>query len=408
MPFKRVPSALNEEQLQFCESLAEFCHDQKITLRKLSTICDGERNCLSKSTADRVLKGTVDPYYLDRLRPVMAAGIASYLDQEGVPSEEIESLLSPIFDVKEFQSMLHNRCELDAPAQRFFKLEFDPFDVDRIPDVRDLYTTPELDSLTAKVKDAVIFQRFMAVVGEVGTGKDMLLNRVRTELESDTRYEVKMLFPQFFAMDEVNVGAIATYILREFDVTPRQSKPDRVRQIKELLTQLYAEDVRVALVFNECHRLNAKVISSLKNFWELDNGQFSRLIGILLLGWPKFTTTLRDVTFKEIRQRIRIANMPKIATERKGKKGEYDLSVGLGYLRHRFELAGRSVDDLFEPDALEAVCRNASTPLELGNLANEALLDAFAKDEKVVKTGFDFIQKLRGNTAGVVGMRRSA
>jgi type II secretory pathway predicted ATPase ExeA len=404
---KLASQGLNEEQLAFCERLAEFCHEHKIGVRKLADICDGASNCLSKSTADRILHGTIkDPFYLDRLRPVMAQGLAHWLDEsQGYAAPEIEELLSHIFEVKEFKSMLHNRSELHLPAQRHFGLSMDPFDVDMIPDVKDLYTTPELDALTQRVKDAVIFSRFMAVIGEVGTGKDMLLNRVRSELAEDPRYKVRLFFPQFFAMDEVNVGAIATYILREFDETPRQSKPDRVRQIKDLLTELYAEDTRVCLVFNECHRLNSKVISSLKNFWELDNGKFSRLIGVLLLGWPKFQTTIRDVSFKEIRQRIRIAEMPK--TIQKVKEDTWDWTTGLGYVKHRLKLAGGNANDLFQPSALDKICQNAATPLELGNLVNEALLATYDKDEPKVTSSLPFFKKLNTGAA-VLATRGSA
>ena len=42
----------------------------------------------------------------------------------------------------------------------------------------DLFTNPELDSVANRLKDAVLYQRFVAVVGHVGSGKTLLKLRV--------------------------------------------------------------------------------------------------------------------------------------------------------------------------------------------------------------------------------------
>lgn len=101
-------------------------------------------------------------------------------------------------------------------------------------------------------------------------------------------------------MNAVNVGSISKYILDEFEVNRPRAAPARVRKIKQILTSLHNDDVRVALVFDECRWLNDKVLRSLKNFWEMTNGQFSRLLGVTLFGQPRsIEATIRDFKFKE-------------------------------------------------------------------------------------------------------------
>jgi len=387
---------LNELELRFCEDLAAFCRDQKITIRRLAEICDGERNCLSKSTAERVLKSRIDPFYLERLRPVMAAGLARHLAQQGLHATEIESMLSPIFETKEFQSMLFNRCELPPPAIRFFGFTHDPFDVDRIPARDEIFTTPELDACVARVKDAVIFQRFIAVIGDVGTGKTLLKMRVASELAEESRFKPRLMYPEFFDQSQVSVAEIASFILQEYEHKVPQSRPQRVRRIKTLLDDLYRDDVRTALVLDECHRLSDRVISALKNFWEMTNGQYSRLLGVVLFGQPSFVNSrLREVVFKEIRQRVQVIEMPDFS------------GAGRAYVEHRIKLAGGDASKIFDADALDAICRNAATPLALGNLVNEALLEAYNLEETRVSSSFTFFKKL-SSTPQVLATRRSA
>jgi type II secretory pathway predicted ATPase ExeA len=43
------------------------------------------------------------------------------------------------------------------------------------------------------------------------------------------------------------------------------------------------------------------------------------------------------------------------------------------YLAHRLHQVGVKATELFDKDAIEMICHQATTPLQLGNIANEAL-----------------------------------
>ncbi|MBK6589870.1 MAG: hypothetical protein IPG22_16405 [Acidobacteria bacterium] len=138
----------------------------------------------------------------------------------------------------------------------------------------------------------------------------------------------------------------------------------------------------------------------------MTNGRNARLLGVLLFGQPAFVDSkLREVEFKEIRQRVQIIQMPELT--KSTKTGPADISGSSAYIQHRINVAGGSFDQMFEPEAIRRICLNAQSPLALGNLANEALMEAFRLEEKKVQAGFEMFKKL-GDGRSVVGIRRSA
>lgn len=379
---------------EFGRRLAAFLARYKISYRQLSNMCDGTRIGFAKTSVSRIVHGQGDDAVYERLLPVIADALTAFLEKLGTPPEQIQAELFPIFDVKE-STMIANRCPLSPEACRFFGLKRDPFDVDHLPWGDEIFTNPEIDAVAARLRDAVLYQRFVAVVGGVGTGKTLLKLRVAAELD-DEPGKAKLLYPEFFDMSEVTVHGIANKILAELGQRIPQNKEARVSRIREVLTQMQQEGIGVAIILDEAHRLADKVISSLKNFWEMTNGRSSRLLGVILFGQPAFIEArLRDVRFREIRQRVQIIQMPEIRDS------------AADYLRHRIASVGGNADQLFEPEALRRIAINGNTPLALGNLANAALMDAFTEEEKQVTASLNFF---RGLSTGqqVLGIRRSA
>lgn len=356
---------------EFAVRLDSFMNRHSISLGKLAQICANGKLC-SKSSCHRLRTDQVTTKYYRSAIPLMETRLEEWMQANDWHYADIEDELNKLFPHRMDRNMIVNRCELTAAAVKHFGLKADPFDVDRVPGDDEMFSNKELDEIAARVRDAVLYKRFCAVIGAVGTGKTSLKIRVAREL-MDTKQNVRLIFPEFFDMNVVSVGAIASSILEEFEVTPPRDSTLRVKKIKQLLTSLDKDDVRVALVFDECHRLNEKVLVSLKNFWEMTNGGYSRLLGVVLFGQPKFIeATLRDYRFREIAERVQVLEMPPIA------KSAAD------YLAHKITAAGGDIDRLFDPKAVSRICNVAKTPLALGNLANNALMEAFRLEEKRV------------------------
>jgi hypothetical protein len=71
----------------------------------------------------------------------------------------------------------------------------------------------------------------------------------------------------------------------------------RGKAVRDLLARLYSDGTRVAIAFDEIHRLNDSALSSLKNFLEMSSGGFQRYLGVIMLGQPQFEARLRDHVF---------------------------------------------------------------------------------------------------------------
>lgn len=362
-------SILHKEE--FGKRFTEFCKKFDLSIVDISTICDNARN-LSKSSVQRLKKGEVlDQNYLPAIT-ALEKYLTVWLESQNIPFFETEEILNNLFPHRSTINMIIHRCELTATAVKFFGLKADPFDIDRVPGEDEMFASKELDEIAMRVKDAVLYQKFTSVVGTIGSGKTTLKIRVARELDKSSQ-QVHLLYPEFFDMNSVNVGAIANSILEEFEIKPPRDKTAKMRKIREVLTSFHKDDIRVALIFDECHRLNPNVLTSLKNFWEMTNGGYSRLVSIILFGQPKFIdTVLRDPKFREITERVSVLEMPSLAKSARE------------YLTHKVSLVGGDINELFEKKAVDALCRVAKTPLALGNLANNALMKAFENEEKQV------------------------
>lgn len=304
LPSPIYPLSLEE----FGTRLTIFCNRYDFTTRSLSAYLGKQKN-MSESSVFRMFKGKLSEKYVLDIQPTLEAVLHTLLFEVGLNEEQINNELNQLFPNRKELFMIANRCELPASAVKFFALKQDPFDVDRIPTDDELFTNEELDDIAARVRDAVLYKRFLAVVGGVGSGKTSLKIRVARELAA-SKHKIHLLYPEFFDMSAINVGSIARAILDEFEVPCPRDSNSRVRRIKQLLTSLNNDGARVTLIFDECHRLNDKVITSLKNFWEMTNGGYQRLLGVVLYGQPKFVeATLRDYRFKEIAERVQVSTL---------------------------------------------------------------------------------------------------
>jgi type II secretory pathway predicted ATPase ExeA len=207
----------------------------------------------------------------------------------------------------------------------------------------------------------VKYQGFVNVTGEIGSGKSTV--RAVVEDYVAEHDNLRLIFPEFFDMGKVSPMAIARAILDAFEVEKIPNDAvKRANAVKKLLASLYKDGIRVALAFDECHRMNDVALSSLKNFLEMNSGGFQRYLGVVLFGQPSFEARLREFRFREIVERVTAIQMPK-----------FEESAG-DYLAHRLKLAGGSLEELFDAEAIDLICRQSKTPLALGNIANSALI----------------------------------
>lgn len=339
--------------------LAAFCSRHGITFAKLVKLCSRDGQLPGRTTCFRLVNNKAGKVIEDQLFDALAKNLPDFLFAKGLDKAEIDQQMLEIFERGEYQPMVSQRLELSPEAQNFFGLSDDPFS--KPPQSRSqVFISPALQKIIDRVIDAVRYQGFVCVTGEIGSGKSTI--RALIEDHVAEHPNMRIVWPEFFDMGRVSPMQIAESILHAFDVARvPNSAVRRGKAVKDLLTRLYQDGVRVAVAFDECHRLNDSALSSLKNFLEMSSGGFQRYLGVVLFGQPVFEARLREYHFREIVERVVPLKMPDFT------------DAADEYLQHRLRIVGGDLEKLFDPEAVDLICRQATTPLALGNISNEAL-----------------------------------
>lgn len=359
---------------QWGRGLEAFRHRHHLSVGDLAGICSSEGTFISKSAMSRLLRGEMQPRFVNEIRGGALAALRHYLSSiKRLKPVEIEAELRSIFVQQEVEAVITERSELPREAYEFFGLKRDPFDPRDPRNRKEEFTTPALDKIAQKAEDAIRYQGFLGIIGGIGSGKTTLKRRIG-EIVNDSNGKLVLLWPEFFNMDKVHSGSIVYYLLHHFQERAPQDLISRAAALKKLLANLAEQGIHVALGFDECHRLDKRLIIALKNFWELGSGGYDRYLGVLLFGQPSFEFILGEHC--EIQERVNIVRMPGL-----GKNAST-------YLSHRIQIAGGRLERLFEPAAISRIVKWTDTPLAIGNVANAALLKAFKMREKQVKAAF--------------------
>jgi type II secretory pathway predicted ATPase ExeA len=319
----------------------------------LSTRRFGDLCGIGKSTVHRLaqpLHGGLTGPYVRRITPAVMDACRRHLESAGTGAGEIHRHLTEIFG-DDFRPMINHRTLLTPEVLDFFGLQRDPFAAPRFP--CELFTTPAIESVYAQLEQAVRCQGFVCLLAPVGAGKTMLKNRLIAELSpksqvskvpneasevnTSTRSTANvttgaqaslpamnaqrskdlgpgtwdlglknsiLLSPRFADFSRLTAAGIVAYVLEELGVKPRRALVLAQKQLEQRLAHLAANNITVALCFDECHHLNDTLLTALKNFYELGTGGFERYLGLILFGQPQFAVRLELPRFREIAERL--------------------------------------------------------------------------------------------------------
>lgn len=330
---------------------------------------------ISLTSAHRLCSGEPDAVFINRNRAQMENGARLFLASRKLSAQGVTKELAELFQTTEETPMIIPRCELTKPALKFHGLKKDPFAYD--PENADEYFfPPELDKVYDRAEATVEKRRFMAIVGEIGSGKSTLRHRLQVELSADPT--VRMVWLESGDFEELRFADLTSLILLELGHTPKRIKIERGYQLTTVLRALNDSGIRVTLAIDEAHRLSDKALSALKLFWEKGqpkDGGYNRYLGVLLFGQPALETRLQNYQFREVVERLQIERMPKFE------------KLASDYLAHRLKSVGGDITASFAPEAVTELAKQANTPLALGNLANAALMAAYAVKEKRFELG---------------------
>lgn len=355
--------------------LGLFLNKYKISTSRLIDLCEGLGQ---RATMSRLVNQKLAPDYERVLHTALARTLPPLLFGLGLDKSQIDAELSLIFKQGEYEPMIARRIELRPDECTWFGLTKDPFT--EFPARReDVFLSPALRRVLDRVIDALRYPAFLAVTGEIGSGKDVL--RAMIEEHVAAKGNIHVIWPEFMDQAKISPIQIARAILRHFGYGAIGGKkiPSRAEDlgyhVKKCLKREFETGSRVTLALNECHHIGDSSLASLKNFFEMGSGGFQRWMSVLLIGQPSFASTdntdstktargrLYSEKFRELAERVILVEMPGPVEFRK---------YAADYMLFRLERAGAS-NSLFDEEAIRYITQQAVTPQQLGNIANSAL-----------------------------------
>lgn len=232
---------------------------------------------------------------------------------------------------------------------RHFKMFRNPFVAD-IEKTTDIYKSDEHRYIEAAMLDTAKHGGFLAVIGEVGSGKTTMRREVMEQLKKESN--VMVIFPQIIDKSRVNASSICDAIVMDLsEEKPKIKLEAKTRQVQKLLMDRSRAGYQACLIIEEAHDLTTQTLKYLKRFYELEDG-YKKLLGIILVGQTELKHMFNESQHVEMREVIRRVQVAEI----RGLNGNLK-----DYLTLKFKRVGAKIDDLMDDDAITALSRRLTT-----------------------------------------------
>jgi general secretion pathway protein A len=246
----------------------------------------------------------------------------------------------------------------------FFGLDSDPFRVN--PDPRFLYLSEShREALATLIYSIQERKGFLALTGEVGTGKTTLLNALLAKL--DPGVQAAYLFNTVLGVED-----FFTYLFDELEL-PRVEpfrKSVALHRLNQHLIERLGRGLQTLLIIDEAHNLSVELLEEIRLLSNLETPQ-SKLLQIVLVGQPELDEKLNRPDLRQLRQRM----------ELRYRIRRLSVDETAEYVRERLLIAGHETGDLFTRAALRGVHRfTRGIPRMVNVLCDNALLGAFSRE----------------------------
>jgi general secretion pathway protein A len=249
--------------------------------------------------------------------------------------------------------------------ESFFGFKEKPFNI--TPDPKYLY-------LSARHQEAIahllygIRERggFVAVTGEIGTGKTTLLRYLLNQL--DDRTEGAVIFNPNLSEIE-----LLKSINEDFGIiSTGQTKKELIDELNQFLLEERLRGKNMVLIIDEAQNLTPAVLEQIRMLSNLETEK-EKLIQIVLIGQPELKKLLARPELKQLDQRV----TARYHLNPLSRKETYQ------YIRHRLEIAANGQAVTFEPAALREIYSfSRGIPRLINVVCDRALLGAFAAEQR--------------------------
>jgi type II secretory pathway predicted ATPase ExeA len=244
-----------------------------------------------------------------------------------------------------------------------------PFEV--TPDPKFLYMTPGYQEILSALIYGIHERRgFIAVVGEVGTGKTLMVNAVLDRL--DKKQKVALIFNS-----DLTFKQMLTMVLCDLGMArpeEKLSKVEAIQRLNEFAIKQLERNGNVIIIVDEAQNISDKTMENIRMLSNLETRKH-KLVQIVLCGQPELDEKLNRHEWRQLVQRISLkryaVTLPEEDTYR--------------YLQHRLGVAQYEGPPLFTQGAQELIWKfSEGIPRKINILCDNALLIGYGLGKKEI------------------------
>lgn len=251
----------------------------------------------------------------------------------------------------------------------YYGLKDNPFNVN--PDPRFLFLTRQIEeALTGLMYGIQTRKGFITLIGEVGTGKTILINRLLDWLEH------RKARTAFLFNSRINSSQLFDFILAEFEITcESKSKSQQLLSLNHWLLDRYRAGETVTLIIDEAQNLTYPVLEEIRLLTNLETST-EKLLQIVLAGQPELEEKLKLPQLRQLRQRI----MLRCKTSALSKEQTQE------YITERLRIAGATGEPLFSQSAIDTIhLYSLGIPRVVNLLCEHSLVNGFAEQQRPIQ-----------------------
>ncbi|HEX7228254.1 MAG TPA: AAA family ATPase, partial [Candidatus Binatia bacterium] len=249
--------------------------------------------------------------------------------------------------------------------EQHFGFHESPFSI--TPDPRFFYANSVYLEAYANLRYGIEAKKgFIAVTGEVGTGKTTLLRKLMLSL--DKTIQTVLVFNT-----DVTFNELLRVISRDLGLpTAGRDRLDLVEELNDYLIEQLEHGRTVCLLIDEVQHLSDESLEGLRLLSNLETDR-QKLLQIVLMGQPELQAKLDQPHLRQLKQRIALrAELAPLRDEEVGS-----------YINFRLRVAGCDNPDLFDSGAIEKIAfYSKGIPRLVNVICDNALVIAFAASRK--------------------------
>ncbi|CAI2534837.1 ATP-dependent transcriptional regulator [Serratia ficaria] len=217
------------------------------------------------------------------------------------------------------------------------------------------FETEHHEQIHRDLKVAIQSGRLIALTAVIGSGKTLLMRRLREALEKES----KVIVARSLSLDKTKLTAPLLDAALFYDLSSEKTVkiPGDSEKRARALQALFSKAKKpVALFIDDAHDLHPKTLTSLKRLFELATDGKGR-ISIILIGHPKLKNDLRRPSMEEVGDRTTVFEFGGLR-DRQRDYIDWVLRASLN--------EGIDINDVITDEAATVLASRLKTPLQIG------------------------------------------